>query len=56
MAFPAAPAEGEPDSQKATQDLIDDLDKLAAGASHVPDEEMGTLVDEAIDHVRHRRS
>lgn len=55
MSFPAAPAEGEPDRQKAAQDLIEDVDNLAASARHVPDEEMEGLIDEAIQHVRHRR-
>jgi hypothetical protein len=56
MAFPARPAEGEPERKRAVQDLIEDLDSLAASASHVPDEEMEILIDEAIQHVRHRQS
>jgi hypothetical protein len=56
MAFPARPVEGEPDRKRAVQDLIEDLDSLAASASHVPDEEMETLIDEATRNVRQRRS
>jgi hypothetical protein len=56
MAYPAEPAEGEPERKAAVRDLIDDLDSMAASASHVPDEEMDALIDEAIRHVRHRRS
>ena len=56
MAFPAPPTEGEPDRKRAVQDLIEDLDSLAASASHVPDEEMDALVDEAIQHVRQQRT
>jgi hypothetical protein len=56
MAFPACPAEGEADRKRAVEDLIGDLDSLAASASHVPDEEMDALIDEAIRHVRHRQS
>jgi hypothetical protein len=55
MAFPARPAEGEPDRTRAVHDLIEDLDSLAASASHVPDEEMEALIDEAIHQVRHRQ-
>ena len=56
MAFPARPVEGEPDRKRAVQDLIEDLDSLAVSASHVPDEEMEALIDEATRNVRHRRS
>jgi hypothetical protein len=35
--------------------LINDLDSMAASASHIPDEEMDALIDEAIRHARHRR-
>jgi len=42
-------------SSAAVHDLIEDLDSLAAGASHVPDEEMEALIDEAIHQVRHRQ-
>ena len=56
MAFPARPAEGEPDRKRAVQDLIEDLDSLAASASHVPDEEMEALIDEATRNVRQRRT
>jgi len=56
MAYPTEPAEGEPDHKAAVRDLIDDLDTMAASASHVPDEEMDALIDEAIRHVRQRRS
>ena len=55
MAYPAQPAEGEPDRQAAARDLIEDLDSMAASASHIPEEEMDQLIDEAIRHVRHRR-
>jgi hypothetical protein len=44
---PARPAEGEPERKRAVQDLIEDLDSLAASASYVPDEEMEALIDEA---------
>ncbi|MGB7720791.1 MAG: hypothetical protein WBL65_12875 [Bryobacteraceae bacterium] len=53
-AVAARPAEGEPDRTRAVHDLIEDLDSLAASASHVPDEEMEALIDEAIHQVRHR--
>jgi hypothetical protein len=56
MAFPTRPAEGEPDRKRAVPDLMEDLDSLAASASHVPGEEMDALIDEAIHHVRHRQS
>jgi hypothetical protein len=36
--------------------LIEDLDNMAASASHIPDEEMDALIDEAIRHVRHQRA
>ena len=56
MAYPAQPAEGEPDRQTAARDLIEDLDSMAASASHIPEEEMDALIDEAVRHVRHRRA
>ena len=56
MAYPVRPAEGEPDRKRAVQDVIEDLDSLAESASHVPDEEMETLIDEATRNVRRRRS
>ena len=34
MAYPAEPAEDEPDRKAAVRDLIDDLDSLAASAIH----------------------
>ena len=55
MAFPAQPIAGEPDRKRAVQDLIEDLDSLAASARHIPDEEMEALIDEATRHVRQRR-
>ena len=55
MAFPAQPATAEPDRKRAVQDLIEDLDSLAASARHVPDDEMEALLDEATRHVRQRR-
>jgi hypothetical protein len=55
MAYPAPPAESEPDRKAAVRNLIEDLDSMAASASHIPDEEMDTLIDEAIRHARHRR-
>jgi hypothetical protein len=54
--LPARPAEGEPDRKRAVQDLIEDLDSLAASASHVPDEEMEALIDEATWNVRQTHS
>ena len=54
MAYPAPPAEDEPDRKAAVRDLIEDLDSMAASASHIPDEEMDALIDEAIRHARHR--
>ena len=56
MAYPAQSAEGEPDRKAAVQNLIEDLDSMSASASHVPDDEMDALIDEAIRHVRHRRT
>jgi len=56
MAYPAQPAEDEAERQAAVRDLVEDLDSMAACASHIPDEEMDALIDEAIRHVRHRRS
>jgi hypothetical protein len=53
MAYPARPAGDEPDRQAAVRDLIEDLDSMAASASHIPEEEMDQLIDEAIQHVRH---
>jgi hypothetical protein len=55
MAYPASPAESEPDRKAAVRNLIEDLDSMAASASHIPDEEMDALIDEAIRHARHRR-
>jgi hypothetical protein len=52
MAYPALPSEGEPDSKAAVRELIEDLDSMAASASHIPDEEMDALIDEAIRHAR----
>ena len=56
MALSAEPAEGEPDRRAAGRDLIEDLDSMAACASHVPDEEMEALIDEAFRHVRRPQS
>jgi hypothetical protein len=56
MAYPAQPAESEPDRRAAVRDLIEDLDSMAASASHIPDEEMEALIEEAIGHGRQRRS
>jgi hypothetical protein len=56
MAYPVQPAAGEPDRKAAVRDLIEDLDSMAATASHIPEEEMDALIDEAVRHVRHRRS
>jgi hypothetical protein len=55
MAYSADPVEGDADHKAAVRDLIDDLDGMAASASHVPDDEMEGLFDEAIRHVRHRQ-
>ena len=55
MAYPAPPAESDPDRKAAVRDLIEDLDSMAASAGHIPDEEMDSLIDEAIQHVRRRR-
>ena len=46
----------EDQRMQAAQELIRDLDCLASSASHIPEEEMETLVDEAIEHVRARPS
>jgi hypothetical protein len=54
MAYPTQPAAGEPDRKAAVQELIEDLDGMSASASHVPDDEMDALIDEAIRHIRHR--
>jgi hypothetical protein len=56
MAYPTPPVEGESDRKTAVRDLIEDLDSMAASASHIPDEEMDALIDEAIRHARHPRS
>jgi hypothetical protein len=56
MAYPLQPAEGEPDRKAAVRDLIEDLDSMAASASHIPEEEVDALIDEAIRHTRHRRT
>ena len=56
MAYPAQTPESEPDRKAAVRELIEDLDSMAASASHIPEEEMDQLIDEAIRHVRHRRS
>ncbi|MEK7409580.1 MAG: hypothetical protein AAB225_31320 [Acidobacteriota bacterium] len=55
MAFPATTAPVGEERDKAVRKLIEDLDALAASASHVPPEELDTLIDEAIEHVRRRR-
>ena len=47
MAYPVQPAAGEPDRKAAVRDLIEDLDSMAATASHIPEEEMNALIDEA---------
>ena len=52
MAYPAPTAESEPDRKAAVRNLIEDLDSMAASASHIPDEEMDALIDEAIRHAR----
>jgi hypothetical protein len=36
--------------------LIEDLDRMASSARHIPEEEMDALIEEAVRHVRHRRS
>ena len=56
MAYPAQTPESEPDRKTAVRDLVEDLDSLAASASHIPEEEMDALIEEAIRHARHRRS
>ena len=55
MAYPVQHVEGEADRKAAVRDLIEDLDSMAASASHIPEEEMDSLVDEAVRHVRHQR-
>ena len=55
MAYPAPPTESEPDRKTAVRELIEDLDSLSASASHIPDEEMDALIDEAIRHARQQR-
>ena len=55
MAYPSQTPESEPDRKAAVRELIEDLDSMAASASHIPEEEMDQLIDEAIRHVRHRR-
>ena len=55
MEYPAEPAEDEPDRKAVVRDLIEDLDSMAASASHIPDEEMEALIDEATRHVRRRQ-
>ena len=55
MAYPPETPESEPDRKAAVRELIEDLDSMAASASHIPEEEMDQLIDEAIRHVRHRR-
>ena len=54
MAYRAGGAAGEPDHKAAVQDLIEDLDSMAAKASHIPPAEMEVLIDEATRHVRNR--
>jgi len=56
MAHPAQPVEGAPDRKAAVQDLIEDLDSMAARAHGIPEEEMDVLIDEAVRNVRHRRT
>jgi hypothetical protein len=56
MAYPAQAAENEPDRKAAVRDLVEDLDSLAASARHIPEKEMDALIEEAIQHVRQRRS
>jgi len=56
MAYPAQAAERQADRKAAVRDLVEDLDAMAASASHIPDEEMDALIDEAIRHVRRPRS
>jgi hypothetical protein len=41
----------EPDRKAAIRELIEDLDSLSASASHIPDEEMDALIDEARVHT-----
>ena len=54
MAYPVArAAESELDREAAARDLVEDLDSMAANSSHIPEEEMDQLIDEAIRHVRH---
>jgi len=56
MAYPAQATERRADRKAAVRDLVEDLDAMAASASHIPDEEMDALIDEAIRHVRRPRS
>ena len=56
MAYPAEPADGEPDRGAAGRDLIADLDSMAASASHIPDGEMEALIGAAFRHVRRPQS
>jgi hypothetical protein len=52
MASPAEPAVSESDRSAAGRDLIEDLDSMAASASHIPDGEMEALIDEAFRRAR----
>ena len=56
MAYPAHAAENEAGRKVAVRDLVEDLDSMAASASHIPEEEMDALIEEAIQHVRRQRS
>jgi hypothetical protein len=48
MAYPAQTPESEPDRKAAVRELIEDLDSMAASASHIPEKEMDQLIDEAV--------
>ena len=48
MAYPAQTPESERDRKAAVRELIEDLDSMAASASHIPEEEMDQLIDEAV--------
>ena len=39
--------------QKLSRQLLDRVDKTAANAADVPDDEIDAAIDEATDHVRH---
>jgi len=53
MAYPAG-ATSEPARKAAVREFIEDLDNMAAKASHIPPEDLKGLIDEASRHVRHR--